>query len=260
MFKRGGIVYEYDGTLDGFFCCVFESFQKREMPLDIRRFDASQLTLDPVQPIETEIDKAARVRRSIPQKISQDAMLLIENIFLTFLEHKELHMLIFLQRGFAMGPDVMRDLTNDTVATLQKAQRHLFNESHRYKQFVRFSLSGQVLASIIKPLNQVLPLIAPHFIDRYPEEAFLIYDSTHGMALVYKPGQSAIVPVDSFVMNNPSEEELMYRDLWCEYYDAIAIEQRFNPKCRMNHMPKRYWDEMTEFCRSNKPGLKRASF
>lgn len=260
MFKRGGIVYEYDGTLDGFFCCVFESFQKKETPLDIRRFDASQLTLDPVQSIQTEMDKAARVRRSIPKKISQDAMWLIENIFLTFLEHKELHMLIFLQRGFAMGPDIMRDLTNDTVATLQKAQRHLLNESHRYKQFVRFSVSGRVLASIIKPLNQVLPLIAPHFIDRYPEEAFLIYDSTHGMALVYKPGQSAIVPVDSFVMNDPGEEELMYRDLWCEYYDAIAIEQRFNPKCRMNHMPKRYWDEMTEFCRSNKPGLKRANF
>ena len=25
MFAGGDVVYEYDGTLDGFFCCVFES-------------------------------------------------------------------------------------------------------------------------------------------------------------------------------------------------------------------------------------------
>lgn len=85
----------------------------------------------------------------------------------------------------------------------------------------------------------------------------MIYDATHGMALVSRPGRSAIVPVDSFVLENPDEEEQMYRDLWCEYYDAIAIEGRYNPKCRMSHMPKRYWDVMTEFCRSDKSKVSR---
>ena len=37
-----------------------------------------------------------------------------------------------------------------------------------------------MLASRIRPRNQVLPLIAPHFTDRYSGEAFLIYDATHG--------------------------------------------------------------------------------
>lgn len=258
MFAGRSIAYEYDGTLEGFWCCVFESFAKKETPFDIRPFDAPQLTLDPPRTIETELDKAERVRRGIPRKISREALQLLEHVFLTFLEHKELHMLRFLQLGFAMGPNVMRHLTDDTVSTLLKAERHLFNESHRYKQFIRFSVSGRVLTSVIKPRNQVLPLIAPHFIDRYPEEAFLIYDAEHGMALMYRPGQSAIVPVDSLVLEDPDEEELAYRDLWCEYYDAVAIESRYNPKCRMSHMPKRYWDLMTEFSHSRGPGLKRA--
>ena len=243
MFASRSVTYAYDGTLEGFWCCVFESFARKETPFDIRPLDAPQLTLEPPRTIETELDKALQ---------------LIEHVFLTFLEQKELYMLRFLQLGFAMGPNVMRHLTDDTVSTLLKAERHLFNESHRYKQFIRFSMSGRVLASVIKPRNQVLPLIAPHFIDRYPEEAFLIYDAEHGMALVYRPGQSAIVPVDSFVMEAPDEEELAYRDLWCEYYEAVAIESRYNPKCRMSHMPKRYWDQMTEFCHSRRPGLKRA--
>lgn len=257
MFECGRVIYAYDGTFDGFLCCVFYSFAKKETPLNIRREDTPQFTLDPIESIVTDPQKAARVRQSIPKKMSREALRLVENVFLTFLEDKELHLLKFLQLGFEMGPHVMRHLTHDTVATLNKAERHLLNEGHRYKQFIRFSVSKNVLVSVIKPLNQVLPVIAPHFIDRYPEESFLIYDAVHGMALVYRPGQWGIIPVDSFVMNEPDEEELMYRDLWCDYYDAIAIEERYNPKCRMNHMPKRYWDVMTEFCHVNKPGLRR---
>lgn len=257
MFAGKSVAYEYDATFDGFLCCVFESFERKETPSDIRAFDAPQLTLGPARAIETDMEKASRVRRSIPKKIGPDALLLLKNVFLTFLEQKELTMLLFLQMGFQMGPNVMRHLTDDTVAALQKAERHLLNESHRYKQFIRFSDARGVLSSVIKPLNKVIPVIAPHFIDRYPEEVFMIYDATYGMALVHRPGEAAIIPVDSFVMEDPGEEELMYRELWCEYYDTIAVEGRYNPKCRMNHMPKRYWDQMTEFCRGNQPGLKK---
>lgn len=253
MFACGNVTYEYDGTLDGFFCCVFESFQKKETPLGIHAMHAPQLTLGPVRSIHTDLKKAGRVRRGICQKLSREALWLVENVYLSFLEQKELYMLQFLQQGFSIGADILRCLTDDTVSILLKAQRHLLNESHKYKQFIRFSASGQVLASIIRPRNQVLPLIAPHFTDRYSGEAFLIYDATHGMALVYRPGQSAIVPVDFFVMEAPDKEEQLYHDLWCEYYDAIAIKERYNPKCRMAHMPKRYWDVMTEFCNRRKP-------
>ena len=31
------------------------------------------------------------------------------------------------------------------------------------------------------------------------------------------------------------------------FYDTIAIRERENPRCRMTHMPKRYWGTMTEF-------------
>lgn len=72
-------------------------------------------------------------------------------------------MLQFLQMGFSIGPDVIKLLQDDTVCTLLKAQKHLYNESHRFKQFLRFSVTGRVLTAVIKPMNQVLPLIAPHF-------------------------------------------------------------------------------------------------
>lgn len=256
MFEPGSIAYEYDGTYEGFLCCVFACFEKKETPPDVRLCDTPQLLLEEACFIETDPVKAERVRRALPQKISREAELLVKRVFLTEIENKELYMLRFVQLGFSMGADVLRHLTDDTVAVMRKAERYLLNESHRYKQFIRFSSAGGVLSSVIKPVCRVLPVIAPHFADRYPEEQFLIYDETHGMALVHRPGEQAIVPVDSFVMEEADSVEQRYRDLWCDYYDTIAIEGRYNPKCRMNHMPKRYWDQMTEFCRSSSPGLR----
>ena len=50
-------------------------------------------------------------------------------------------------------------------------------------------------------------------------------------------------------MGRPGEEEALYRRLWRSFYDTISIEERYNPRCRMTHMPKRYWGTMTEFQR-----------
>ena len=38
-----------------------------------------------------------------------------------------------------------------------------------------------------------------------------------------------------------------YRDLWKTFYQAIAIEERKNPKLQRNMMPLRYREYMTEF-------------
>jgi probable DNA metabolism protein len=43
-----------------------------------------------------------------------------------------------------------------------------------------------------------------------------------------------------------SVSEARYQALWKRFYDTIAIEGRINPRCRMTHMPKRYWENMLE--------------
>ena len=48
-------------------------------------------------------------------------------------------------------------------------------------------------------------------------------------------------------MAAPDQREAQFRRLWKKFYDTVAIEARYNPKTRMTHMPKRYWDTMTEF-------------
>lgn len=241
------VIYRYDGTWEGLLSCVFESFEKRQMPQDIRPWDEEQMSLLPQRMIETHEDHARRVSVSLRTRLSVDLYDFLAKCFLTCLPGKEIQILKLVRKAYKVGPGILDQLTDDTVDSLTKAVYHAEHEAHLLTGFVRFSLMGNILVSQIGPKNQVLPLIAPHFAQRFPREAFLIHDSTHGMALVYRPFEWAIVPMESFEMAPPDSEEAYYRALWKEFYDAIAIPGRYNPRCRMSHMPKRYWKFMTEF-------------
>ena len=124
--------------------------------------------------------------------------------------------------------------------------RHLNGEVHQYKGFVRFSDLGAYWGRN-RAENRVLPLLRRHFCDRYRNERFFLYDRTHQEALFYAEGRSAVRPLEHFQMAPPDEVEARYRLLWKRFYDTIAIRERENPRCRMTHMPKRYWGTMTEF-------------
>ncbi len=247
MPERSALIYCYDGSFDGLLCCVFESYNSREIPSDILPETKELPFLLPVKQIVTIPDRARRVRRSIPQKIGAEAADFVRRAFLTCHAQKELLILQFLRLGYEKGPIVTRMLTDDTVHGLTQAVLHLEHEAHLFTGFVRFSEANGVLVSTIEPKNIVLPIIAPHFCARYPNERFVLYDKTHSMALLHQKDSWEIANVEAFTMPEPDEEERKYRALWRLFYDTIEVEGRHNPRCRMGHMPKRYWRFMTEF-------------
>lgn len=262
MYHQSDLIYRYDGSFDGLLCCVFESYEKKEIPMNILLSDASQTLLFSDKTISTDLEKANRVLSSIPQKIGVRALDFIRHAFLTCFSQKELYILLFLRLGYAHGPAVMSMLTHDVVNTLCKAVKHLEKESHLLKGFLHFSVFDNVLVGEIEPKNYVLPLLTQHFCERYPEERFLIYDKTHAMGLIYQPYQSSVIPIESLELPAADAAEQTFRELWQLFYNTIAIESRYNPKCRMNLMPKRYWAYMTEFGRTKKaipPQLPRVS-
>lgn len=254
MPDRPILIYSYDGSFDGLLCCVFESYEKREMPADVMPDDKPLPLLLSVKAVETEREKAQRVLRSIPERMGRDALDFVRRAFLTCHPQRSLLILRFLRLGYRFGPSVMKRLTDDTIHTLSMAVRHLGSEAHQYKGFVRFAESNGVLTAQIEPKNVVLPIIARHFCERYPNERFLIHDKTHDLALIHEPKTWTITAVENLRLPNPDENELKFRALWRLYYETIEIKGRHNPRCRMGHMPKRYWNCMTEFaCEEGAP-------
>lgn len=241
------VSYQYDGSFAGFLTCVFESYVNREEPVEFRLPDDPCCSLYPLRTVTPDQAHARRVYRSLADKLGWQGQRMVARGFLTCLPDKELWLWRFLRMGYQRGPALLRDLTDPTVDKLRKAVYHLEQEAHLYTGFVRFSELGGILVGEIEPKNRVLPLLRPHFCGRYPQENFVLHDRTHKEALVHQPGRWVILPVEDFQLGPAGETELAYRKLWRSFYETIAIEGRYNPKCRLAHMPKRYWNMMTEF-------------
>jgi len=239
------LIYRYDGSFDGLLCCVFESYAQKETPAEIIT-PAAPVTLLPAKEIATDRDRAKRVLASVPEKMGPEALDFVRQAFLTCLPQKEMYILRFLQLGYRYGPAVLNRLADASIQPLIKAVNHLKRESHLLKGFLRFSVFNGVLAAEMEPKNCVLPLLAEHFCTRYREERFLIMDRTHGLALVYQPYRYDILAVEELALPAPDAAEQSCRELWRTFYDAIEVPGRHNPRCRMSHMPQRYWKYMTE--------------
>lgn len=242
------ICCQYDGSYSGYLSCVFDCYANREEPVEFRTPEDLCCSLYPLRTVETDEGHARRVYQSFA-KFGAEGRRLAVQAFLTCLPDRELWLWRFLRLAYGQGPGIVRNLTDPTVDRIRKAVWHLEHEAHLYKGFARFSEQDGVLVGEIEPKNRVLPLLRPHFCGRYPQERFVLHDRTHGEALFHQPGPNgwAILPVDNFQMGPAGAEELQYRRLWRAFYNTIAIEGRYNPKCRMTHMPKRYWAMMTEF-------------
>ncbi|MBW4085070.1 TIGR03915 family putative DNA repair protein [Paenibacillus sp. S150] len=246
MFQPAALAYTYDGSFEGLLCCVFESYQWKEVPLAIHSEGEKQGLLLESKWIDTDSSKAERVLKSIPLRICPEAAELVRLGFWTCTPDKELLLLNFLYLGFAHGRKVMNMLADDTVNALHKAVQQLQREGHHYLGFVRFSVYGPVMAAVIEPRGFVLPVIQEHFCDRFHGESFMIYDKTHSMALIHQPGQQAIIPLDEWVPPEPDAAEEEYRRLWKGFYHAIGIKERRNDRLRSSLMPKRYWKHLPE--------------
>ena len=238
-------VFQYDGTFDGFLCCIYESYVHKELPIAFC-CDEEYWSLYEVRYIVTDRQHAQRVQRSIV-KLSSDASDLLRRAFLTCMEEKELRLYAFVQKLYREGAAFMRNRSDPVYYPIAKALRHMNGELKKLRGFVRFSDYNGVLGGEIEPKNRVLPFLRRHFCDRYANESFFLYDRTHREVLLYSRGKSRIFPVDNLQLALPDEEEVHYRTLWKRFFDTVAIQERYNPRCQNTFLPKRYRNTMTEF-------------
>ena len=66
------VVYLYDGSFEGFLCCVFESFAQHEIPFAVWTPQRETATLYPVRDIETDSARAQRVFSALGRKLGRE--------------------------------------------------------------------------------------------------------------------------------------------------------------------------------------------
>ena len=102
------VVYLYDGSFEGFLCCVFESFAQHEIPFAVWTPQRETATLYPVRDIETDSSRAQRVFSALGRKLGRETEYLVSRDFLSGQEDKELLLIRFLHLAFALGPGTVK--------------------------------------------------------------------------------------------------------------------------------------------------------
>ena len=152
-----------------------------------------------------------------------------------------------------MGNQVLDHLTDPNVALLFKMERNANNEILHEQGFLRFEeLASGVLFARINPKNAILPYLAYHFADRFPEENWVIADTTHGSMMIHERGKgcSYIHAKDEDfdrLLLSYSEEEEVFQKLWKRYIDSVGIKARENISLQNQMLPLRFRKYMKEF-------------
>ena len=247
------VAYTFDGTLEGLLSAVFAAYERREVPEDI----VSQARYQPRLGqsaifIPTDYGRALRVRRGVERCAGAIAFTAV--LRASTCEDYDMGASVyrFVRLVMARTPgqrqhSVLDDLASPVVARIVQLARHAGNEAERLRQFVRFQhLANGVWFARVKPNAAVVPLVMGYFASRLNDQAFIIFDEAHGMAGVYDGRSCQLVASEAVNPAQWADDEALMQDAWRCFYDALSIDERYNPELRRHFMPVRLWSNLTE--------------
>lgn len=248
MSNRSNVALLYDGSFDGLLSAVFAAYERRISPSDLLPDTAVQQTLNTTYLyIPTEEEKAFRVAEGVKKRMGTLACEKIFTAYLSDQPHAGKQIFSYVQLGMKEGLRVHRMLTDDRVIALNKTAALVTREAHMLTQFARFSaMENGIYYAVISPTHRVLPLIIPHFFDRFRDQPFLIHDTVHGEVGISRCSEWLITSDEGLAPPDYAAEEEAYRAMWKTFYRTVSIRERYNPALQRQMMPKKYWKHIVE--------------
>ena len=270
-------IFSCEDSVDGIFTAIYDAWDSglglRNVTVQTGENQNYQLFADYRQ-VETDHDKAAKVADTIRDKMGMEDYEILYQAALSHSLDKGEVIFGTMVLGLAVlkQKNITRNLREPCVMRVFELARAVQTEAHHYRMFVRLKelddprphyedcISARqmeadweqgIMFCEIEPKHQVLSLLGDHFSDRFPGMNFMIYDRTHRDCLVHRSCMRWVilqdVTLEEEMVHRYSEKEREYARLWKGFVNSIAIEERKNPRCQMNFMPKKYWKYMTEF-------------
>lgn len=263
------IIYVCEDSLTGIFSGIYEVWKRKmtaeEADLEVGDSFERRLFCEYIF-CKAEKRKALAVIRMIQKNLGVDVYEKISYALLSADRRKaEMVFRAMLEAKKLSRKDrLMEHLGNEAVRAVFGMYRQVANEAHHYKGFVRFrELKNKTLFAKIEPKHAVLPCIAEHFADRFPQENWVIYDKTHEVFLIHEKGkryyflqQYMCMKGDSGSAQNIaggfSEEEMDYEALWKEFVQSISVAERENRALQNQNLPLRFRTNLVEFSKEER--------
>lgn len=246
----------YDGSFEGMLTVVFETYEYKWKDIHIRKErTAVPLLFAEIRTVVTDEKKAKRVWKKLVDLLGRKGIQTIWASWLSEIETIEDTILGVIRYALVAQQNVLSDFGHPDVLQLQQTAKSVGREKHRMEAFVRFQLTKDgIYFSVIDPDFNVLPLILPHFRDRYADQRWFIFDSHRSYGIYYDLEKAAFV---DFIPNSLLSEngvlkeafgdgEDLFQKLWSDYFKSTNIQGRKNTKLHLQHVPKRYWKYLVE--------------
>ncbi|TVZ52296.1 TIGR03915 family putative DNA repair protein [Dokdonia sp. Hel_I_53] len=247
--------YLYDGTFDGFLTGIFDYYDRKSIIIEFVKESKGTVNLfDAVYRVHTDESKAERVWKGILKKIGKITGRDIYKAFLSEEVGSEKILFNVIKKGFT-GQKIEGDYGDPDALQLSKIVKKVGREKHRMDAFIRFrKTKDDIYFATIEPDFNVLPLNAIHFKNRYADQKWLIYDLKRSYGVYYDMEKLDYISleVSKDINTNTAagfyftEDELLYQDLWKNYFKSTNIPSRKNMKLHIQHVPKRYWKYLSE--------------
>lgn len=251
------LVYRYDGSFEGFLCAVADCLAMGEGQPEFMRGGNSQavgLFTGEIHEVATVRDAAVALRKRFVEAASQEAFATARYAFHSQKIGIELLVWRYLFLGLQVGKRLCVMLAEEPVHSVNRIARHVSHEAHKFKGFVRFQeVEAGFLYARIEPEADIIPIIAPHFVERVGDRPWMIHDLRRNQAAIFDQKSWRLVrDVELTAEPTLTATEHDYAALWQRYFQRHAIAERHNPKLQQQHVPLRYRKHLTEF-RSTPP-------
>ena len=237
------MIYLIDGTIDGIFTAIFNSYLIKKFPSAVTNGDIQLELGEELITVTTDQDKAERVFNKLYKILPKNE---IERIFTAIRSGDSAkHTVIFnyCVKTIDENKCVADKFTDLAVFNFDKLVSRVLLEAHRFKGFIRFSKADNgVYYAKYFPDNDINTLILPHFVSRFKTMPFILHDLNHNVLSAHYNGKTKTVREKIAPLDIDDE----FSKLFKTYYDTIFIKERANEKLMKTNMPKRYHKYMPE--------------
>ncbi|MDR3194219.1 MAG: TIGR03915 family putative DNA repair protein [Tannerella sp.] len=250
-------VFYYDHTFEGLLTAVFDAYSRKTFPDRLLKpGEPAPLFTDETHTVVTREDCAARVRTALQQKLPHEVCNMLMHVWLSELAGSDELLFRYIRKTFDRKQTVSLNFGDDDVLEVQKIARKVSHEALYLKQFLRFQKAADdVFFAPVRPRYNVLPLTVDHFADRFADQQWVIYDLRRKYGYYYDlhcPREVTFTLETDALLSGRldeammAEDEKLFQDLWKGYFTALTIKERLNPRLQRQHMPVRFWQDLTE--------------
>lgn len=238
--------YLYDGEYKSLLSLINVLIRDKIEPLNIKceKEYIDSLFDEPIY-LKLENDKElSELKKSIPINILKTCYY----AFLSSEDNKELAIYKFIKDANIYKNGIYYRRNLDSVNNIINYSHKVSSELHRMKGFLRFKKMKNFYYAEMSPTNNIIWLLPRHFKERLKNELWIIKDNAREIYALYDTKKVTFLKKDDICKLDLhfSSDEVLFEELWKTFFKTIAIKERKNLKCQMNHLPKKYWKNMLE--------------